>query len=79
MPKKEPLKLGEFFYLIPEEQNMRLLFDGLEVSGTQDAISCISNSEVNSMTVYSVEAYDGYLKVFVRDDDVPPISMEGYK
>ena len=69
MPKKENMKLGEFFYLVPEEQNMRLLFDGLMVEGTQDAISTITNSEVNSMTVINVEAEDGYLKVWVKDEN----------
>jgi hypothetical protein len=69
MPKKENMKLGEFFYLVPEEQNMRLLFSGLEVSGTQDSISCIANEEVNGMTVVNVEAEDGFLKVWLKDEN----------
>ena len=70
MPRKENLKLGEFFYLVPEEQNMRLLFAGLMVEGTQDAVSTIANSEVNAMTVVNVEAEDGFLKVWVEDEAV---------
>lgn len=69
MPRKENMKLGEFFYLIPEEQNMRLLFSGLEVSGTQDSIACIANSEINSMVVINVEAEGGFLKVCVKDEN----------
>ena len=69
MPRKENMKLGEFFYLVPEEQNMRVLFGGLEVSGTQDSISCIANSEINNMAVINVEAEDGFLKVWVKDEN----------
>lgn len=69
MPRKENMKLGEFFYLIPEEQKMRLMFLDLMVEGTQDSISCIANEEVNSMTVINVEAEDGFLKVWVKEDD----------
>lgn len=69
MPRKENMKLGEFFYLIPEEQEMRLLFEGLEVTGTQDAIACLANEEVNGMTVVNVEAADGFLKVWVKDEN----------
>lgn len=69
MPRKENMKLGEFFYLIPEEQKMRLLFLDLMVEGTQDSISCIANEEVNGMTVVKVEAEDGFLKVWVKDEN----------
>lgn len=68
MPKKENLKLGEFLYLVPEEQAVRLMFGGLEVTGTQDAVSTIANSEVNNMRVVNVEAADGFLKVWVEDE-----------
>ena len=66
MPKKENMKLGEFFYLIPEEQKMRLLFLDLMVEGTQDSIACIANEDVNNMTVINVEAEDDFLKVWVK-------------
>ena len=67
MPRKEPMKLGEFWYLIPEEQMVILMFDELEVIGTQEAISCIANSDVNGMDVVNVRSEDGYLKVQVKD------------
>lgn len=69
MPKKENLKLGEFFYLVPEEQRMRVMFGGLMVEGTQDAVSTIANSDVNNMAVVNVEAADGFLKVWVEDEN----------
>ena len=69
MPKKENMKLGEFFYLIPEEQKMRLLFLDMMVDGTQDSIACIANDEINNMTVINVEAEDGFLKVWVKDEN----------
>ena len=68
MPKTENMKLGDFFYLIPEEQKMRLMFLDLMVEGTQDSISCLANAEVNGMTVINVEAEDGFLKVWVKDE-----------
>lgn len=68
MPRKENMKLGEFFYLIPEEQKMRLMFLDLMVEGTSDSIGCISNEEVNNMSVINVEAEDGFLKVWVKDE-----------
>ena len=69
MPKKENMKLGEFFYLIPEEQKMRLMFLDLMVEGTQDSISCIANAEVNNMRVINVEAESDFLKVWVKDEN----------
>lgn len=69
MPRKENMKLGEFFYLIPEEQKMRLMFLDLMVEGTQDSVSCIANEEVNSMTVINVGAEDDFLKVWVKDEN----------
>ena len=69
MPRKEALRLNEFLYLIPEEQKVRLLFCGLEVEGTQDAVSTIANNVVNNMIVINVEAEDGCLKVWVKDEN----------
>ena len=69
MPRKENMKLGEFFYLVPEEQEMRLMFLDLKVEGTQDSISCLANEDVNSMIVSAVEAEDGFLKVWVKDEN----------
>ena len=69
MPRKENMKLGEFFYLVPEEQQMRLLFLDLMVEGTQDSVSTLANEDVNSMIVSAVEAEDGFLKVWVKDEN----------
>lgn len=69
MPRKETLKLGEFLYLVPDNQNVMLMFSGLFVEGTQEAISCIANSDINGMSVCNVEAIDGYLKVWVKDEN----------
>ena len=68
MPRIDRMKLGEFWGLIPEEQNVRLIFAGLTVEGTQDAVSTLANSEVNNMPVVNVEAVDGWLKVWVADE-----------
>lgn len=69
MPRKESLKLGEFWGIIPEEQNVRLMFVGLMVDGTQASVSTLANEEVNAMTVVNVEAEDGWLKVWVEDEN----------
>ena len=70
MPKKQTVRLGEFWSLIPEDQNVRLMFAGLMVEGTQDAVSTLANEEVNNMTVLNVEAEDGFLKVWVEDAEI---------
>ena len=69
--RKEPMKLGEFLYLIPEEQNVRIIFavSELMVEGTQDSISCFANAEVNNMIVYNVEAENSILKVWLKDEN----------
>ena len=70
MPRKEVMKLGEFFYLIPEEQKMRLMFLDLKVEGTQDSVSTLANEDVNNMIVSAVEAEDGFLEVWVKDENL---------
>lgn len=67
--RKEPMKLGEFLYLIPEEQNVRIMFSELMVEGTQDSISCFANAEVNNMLVCNVEAENSILKVWLKDEN----------
>ena len=69
MPKHENMPLGQFLNLVPEEQQMRLMFAGLMVEGTQDAVSTIANSDVNNMAVVNVEAEEGFLKVWVKDEN----------
>ena len=66
MPRKEPIKLNEFISLVPEEQNVMLIFSDLSVVGTQEAISCIVNSEINNSRVVNTEAVDSVLKVRVE-------------
>ena len=81
MPRKEPIRLNEFLFLVPEEQNVMLIFSDLSVAGTQDAISCFANSEINNSRVVNAEAVDSVLKVWIDydEDDVPLISTEGCK
>jgi hypothetical protein len=69
MPRKEPIKLNEFLSLVPEEQNVMLIFSDLSVVGTQDSISCFANSEVNNSRVVNTEAVDSVLKVWVEYDE----------
>lgn len=80
--RSSPLTLDELFDLVPEEQEMQIVFCGLKVEGTQEALACITNQETNDMTVVNVEAADNKVIVWLNDksnDDVPLISMEGYK
>ena len=69
MPRKEPIKLNEFLYLVPEEQEVMLIFSHLSVVGTQDAISCIVTREINNSRVVNTEAVDSALKVWVEYDE----------
>lgn len=68
MPRKEPIKFNEFIALVPEEQAIRLVFDGLSVMGTQEGISSIANSDINLRDVIKVSAFAEYLEVWVRDE-----------
>ena len=45
------------------------LFSGLSVVGTQDAIACIANNEINNSRVVNTEAVDSVLKVWVECDE----------
>lgn len=66
------MKLGDFFYLIPTEQQMMLCIECVEkhaVTGTADAIGYITNIDINKMRVISVSASDGLLKVLVEDEN----------
>lgn len=67
MPRKEALKFSEFLYHVDDEQKLMVLFCGLEVTGTQEAISCIANDDLNNMMVVGVGAEDDCLKVWVKD------------
>lgn len=69
MPRKEPIKLNEFLSLVPEEQAIRLVFDGLSVIGTQEGVSSIANSDINLRDVIKVSAFAEYLEVWVRDEN----------
>ena len=69
MPRKEPIKLNEFLSLVPEEQNVMLIFSDLSVVGTREAVSSIANSEVNNSRVVNTEAVDSVLKVWVEYDE----------
>lgn len=70
MPRKEPIKFNEFINLVPEEQNVMLIFSDLSVVGTQDAISSLASSEINNTMVINAEAVDSVLKVWVEYDEL---------
>lgn len=67
MTRAETMRLGMFFYLIPEEQKMQILFEAMMVEGTQESISFVTRKEINDMTVESVAAEGDCLKVWLKD------------
>lgn len=67
MPRTEIMRLGMLFSLIPEEQKMQILFESMMVEGTQESVSFVTSKEINDMTVESVEAEGGCLKVWLKD------------
>ena len=72
MPRTESLKLGEFMYLIPDEQQMTLYIVSLEdhmVTGKAESVGYVTNSNVNNRNVIRVEALDNILKVWVEDEN----------
>lgn len=70
MPKKERMTLGEFLYLVPDNQPVMLCIDCLEkhvVTGEAGAIGYVTSEDVNHMYVETVEAWTGKLKVEVKN------------
>ena len=77
MSKPKPIKLGEFFYLVPENQPMQLLLPGgLAVEGEQDALSCVTNKETNNLIVSNVEAKEDMLLVWLEPNELEDTTDE---
>ena len=77
MNKRKPIKLGEFFYLVPENQSMQILLPGgLAVEGEQDALSCGTNKETNNLLVSNVEAMEDKLLVWLELNEMEDTTDE---
>lgn len=60
------MKFADLCKLVPETQNMHLIFSTLEIYGQTDAISCMVSHEVEVSTVNNIEAEEDTLKVWVE-------------
>ena len=77
MNRRNPIKLGEFFYLVPENQSMQILLPGgLAVEGEQDALSCVINKETNNLLVSNVEAMEDKLLVWLELNEMEDTTDE---
>ena len=62
------MKLVDLCKLVPEQQQMRLIYSEFEVLGTVDALSCMVNREVDECKVINLEAENDTLKVWVENE-----------
>ena len=63
------MKFTDFLDRVPEAQEMQVVFEGLEVSGQQEAIACMLDGDVYNGVVTEVEAEENVLKVWVKESN----------
>lgn len=57
----------QLLHVIPDSQEMWVNYEGFIVNGQEEAISSMLGEDVYRGTVYSVEAEDDVLKVWVKE------------
>lgn len=60
--------LSDFLGLLPEEQEVMLMYEHLELRGTSNALTCLLAQEVFKGIVINVEAEDSVMKVWVKEN-----------
>lgn len=63
------MKFEELFRLLPETQEIHLIYGDLGILGTEDAMGCLLNDEAFNAKVVNIEAEDNKLKVWVEVDE----------
>lgn len=63
------MKFVDLCKLVPEQQQMHLIYSELEVFGTADALSCMVNKEVDECKVINLEAENDTVKVWVTNEN----------
>lgn len=63
------MKFIDLYKLLPESQEIHLIFGGHGVLGEADAMGCLLNDDAFNAKVVSIEAHAGKLKVWIEEDD----------
>lgn len=62
------MKLIDFLQLVPDTQEMHLVFDGFEVHGMEDALGCMLGEDIYKGIVIDVKAEGDVLKVWAKEE-----------
>lgn len=63
------MKFVDLYKLIPETQEIHLIFGDLGILGTMDAMGCLLNDNAFNANVLNIEAEDNKLKVWIEEDE----------
>ena len=63
------MKFAELFNLIPETQEVHLIFADCGIVGTGDSLGCLLNQDAFNAKVTNIEAYGNKIKVWIEVDD----------
>ena len=61
------MKFRELSKLVPEAQDVHLIYSSFELFGGMDALSCMVNKEIDECEVVNIEAENDALKVWVEN------------
>lgn len=62
------MKFIELLRLLPETQEIHLIFGDYGILGTEDAMGCLLNDESFNAKVVNIEAEDNKLKVWLKEE-----------
>lgn len=63
------MTFDQLLQLIPDSQEMILIYEGFSVNGKKEAIACMLCDDVYKGIAYNVEAEDDVLKVWVKEHE----------
>lgn len=63
------MKFKDLLHLIPEAQEMCILYLDFQMSGTMEALCCMLDERIHDLFVTNVEADDGKLSVWLEEED----------
>lgn len=63
------MKFIDLLKLLPETQEVHLIFGDLGILGTEDSLGCLLNEDAFLAEVINIEAEDNKLKVWVKEAD----------
>ena len=62
------MKLIELLQLIPDKQEMQIVYDGFMVQGEEESLGCMLCEDAYKGIVTDVEAEDNVLKVWTKEE-----------